>query len=64
MADKAQAPLTAEQAQSYFAQHSLEAVIEEAVNEAVMRQVEDPFEFIGNKLMQKSAQLAADAARK
>ena len=61
MADN-QAALTTEQAQSYFAQHSLEKVIEEAVNQAVMAQVADPFEFIGNKLLQKSAQLQADSA--
>lgn len=49
-----------EQVQSYLAQHSLEAVIEDAVNEAVLRLAKDPFEFIGNKLLQKSAQLAGE----
>ena len=77
-----------EQVQSYLAQHSLEAVIEDAVNEAVLRlakaprepnappppsprpgwhqasgPAQDPFEFIGNKLLQKSAQLAGEGER-
>lgn len=49
-----------EQVQAYLAQHSLEAVIEDAVNEAVLRLAKDPFEFIGNKLLAKSAQNAGE----
>lgn len=39
---------------AYLAAHSLENVIEEAVNDAVLKQVSDPFRHIADILMKKS----------
>lgn len=56
---------TSEEVTAYLAAHKLEAVIEDAVNDAVLKQVKHPFRHIAEILLKKSEDLgeAKPAAR-
>ena len=43
-----------EQVQAYLAAYQIESVVEEAVNDAVLKQVKDPYEHIASLLMKHS----------
>jgi len=45
---------TTEEVQAYIGAHNLEQVVEEAVNDAVLNQVKDPFAHIANLLLKHS----------
>lgn len=48
---------------AYLAQYQLESVIEEAVNDAVLKQVKDPFKHIAELLMKQSESVDAKGKR-
>jgi len=48
---------TSEQVTAYLAAHKLEPVIEDAVNDAVLKQVKHPFRHIAEVLLKKSEEL-------
>lgn len=51
---------TAEEVTAYLAGHRLEATIEEAVNDAVLKQVSNPFQHIAELLLKKAATVGSD----
>lgn len=48
---------------AYLAQHQIESVIEEAVNDAVLKQVKNPFEHIADLLLKHAAHQGSGARR-
>ena len=54
---------TPEEVTVYLAAHSLEATIEEAVNDAVLKQVDSPYRHIAELLLKKSEEMAEPANR-
>jgi hypothetical protein len=55
---------SSEEVTSYLAAHSLEAVIEEAVNDAVLKQVRNPFEHIGELLLKHHAKVTGGESKR
>ena len=51
-------PPSAQQVQAYLAAYQIESVVEEAINDAVLKQVKDPFGHISQLLMNHSLKTA------